>query len=267
MKKIGIALVLLICLGSVFLILKRPRQAEALTYTVKRGALVRAVYGIGTVTAKKTYQIKVGVNSTLTHIYVQEGDKVKAGAPLLALDNNPVFAPFMGTVTAIPFKTGETVYPQTSLLTLTDLTDRYITVSLEQEASLQVQKGQKAVLNFESLRNKKFEGVVTAVFSNEGQFWVHIKGLSLPDFVLPGMTADVAIEIEHKTHCLVIPITALLPPSVDKDKANNPSEKKVQRLVQGKKVETPVILGTVDADAAEVVSGLQEGDLVELKGK
>lgn len=268
-KKKWLILIIILGLSGSFFVLKKQtkKQSTQLTYTVKSGSIVNAVYGIGTVTASKTYQVKVGVAGTLENIYVKEGEFVRAGAPLMRVDN-VITAPFSGTVTSIPYKVGENVFPQQPLLTLTDLSDCYINVSLEQEASLQVKKGQKAVLNFESLRDQKFEGRVTAIFSNEGRFWVHIKNIVLPTSILPGMTADVAIQIEEKNKCLLIPVTAIF---FDPKQESSPTEKthvaKVKVLISGKPVEKSINLGIVDADMAEVLSGIQENDILLLKEK
>ena len=43
----------------------------------KRGPIVDAVYGLGTVTAVNTYQLKLGVTGKIGDLYVEEGQKVK----------------------------------------------------------------------------------------------------------------------------------------------------------------------------------------------
>ena len=45
--------------------------------TLKKGSIVEAVYGIGTVTSHKVYSVKVNQAGSVRNIYVAEGDLVK----------------------------------------------------------------------------------------------------------------------------------------------------------------------------------------------
>ncbi len=232
--------------------------ANSATMTVRRGPIVEAVYGIGTVTAVKTYQLRFATAQTVRGIFVQEGDLVRAGQSLISTEGEQMRAnnaPFAGTVTAIPYKVGEVVPPGSPLLTLTDLGDRYVVVSLEQQGAIRVAPGQPAVLSFESLRDKSFHGAVRTVFSNGNQFLVHVVVPDLPSRILPGMTADVAIEVARRMDAVLVPVAAIAAGTVTVQKG-------LTRTV------VPVKLGTVDGDWAEVVaSSLQGGeDLVVGKG-
>src|SRR3989344_1552320 len=134
-------------------------SGSAETVQVQRGNIVEAVYGLGTVTANQSYQVKLGVTGTITAVYVTEGDTVEKGKPLVNIDSGATFkAPFSGTVTSAPFKLGETVYSQTPIVTLINLKDCYVLASLEQESALRVRAGQSARISFETLRGQIFQG-------------------------------------------------------------------------------------------------------------
>ncbi len=217
--------------------------AEKNVAATKVGPVIEAVYGLGTVVPTRSFQIKIGVISNIRKLFVKEGDFVKAGQPLIELEQIALLAaPFSGTVTSIPFKVGETVFPQIPILTLMDLKDRYITVSLEQQGALRVKKGQKARIIFESLRGQKFIGSVRAIFPAENQFTVHIDVKDLPEEILPGMTADVAIEIDKRENVLLVPITAV-------------NAGKIVIIRSGKKIKTDVKIGVIDGEFGEVISG------------
>src|SRR5579872_616139 len=176
----------------------------------KTGRIVESVYGIGTVTARHTYQLKLGVSDTLEKLYVDEGAAVQKGQPLIYLvDNHVIRAPLAGVVNSLPYKEGESVFPQIPVLTLTDLKNPYVVVSLEQSAAIPVRKGQKAFLSFESLRGQKLEGTVSAIYPKEGEFYVNIEVPNIPDGILVGMTCDVAIQVAAKDNALQIPMVAL----------------------------------------------------------
>jgi len=222
----------------------------------KLGPMVETVYGIGTVTARHTYDLKIGVTDTLDKLYVQEGDSVEKGRPLVAFsDGRLVRAPFSGVITSLPFKEGENLFPQVPVLTLTDMKNPYIVVSLEQDAALRVKKDQDAVLSFETLRGNRLEGNVTSIYPKEGQFFVNIEASQMPPEVLVGMTADVAIQVAKKDNVLQIPLVA-----VDKVK--------VKVLRNGLFQKTDVKLGAVDGTWAEVTDdSLKPGDTLLVPGQ
>jgi macrolide-specific efflux system membrane fusion protein len=200
----------------------------------RKGPVIEAVYGIGTVTAERTYQLKLGVTSTVRSLAVREGDEVRAGQTLVELEGSGSFrAPFAGTITALPFKVGETVFPQAPVLSLVDLSRRYLVVSLEQQGALRVKRSQKAKISIESIRDQTFDGKVRSVFSNDNQFLVHIEANSLVPQVLPGMTADVAIETGKKENALLVPVTAVSQGWVARSRGGSrPERVSIQTAVQ-----------------------------------
>lgn len=174
----------------------------------KTGEITEAVYGLGKVKSNQRYDVKLGINSFIKNVYVKEGDSVKKGQSLLKADESTFRAPFDGTITLVSIYEGETATPQAVLIRLENLTDRFIELSLEQEAALRVQKGQHAKVSFESLRGKVLSGQVTAVYSRGSDFLTNVDVQDLDEKVLPGMSADVSIEI-GKIQGMLIPVKAL----------------------------------------------------------
>ncbi len=214
----------------------------------KWGPMVEAVYGIGTVTARHTYDMKLGVSDTLEKLYVSEGDSVKRGQALLALaDGRTLRAPFDGVVTSLPFKEGETVFPEISLLTLTDMNNPYVVVSLEQSGAIKVKAGQTAVLSYETIRDQKTEGKVSSIYPKDSQFFVNIEVNSLPPGILVGMTPDVAIQVGSKDKVLQIPLKAVIQGKI-----------KVLKGIFTRDI--PVKLGISNGDWVEVTDNSLQGD-------
>jgi multidrug efflux pump subunit AcrA (membrane-fusion protein) len=245
--------VLLLILIFIFSILLYNRS-QLTTIAPRRGPIIEAVYGIGTVTARRTYSLRIGVTSAIDRLYVREGDLVRAGEPLLKLREIPTFvAPYNGTVTSLAFSEGETVFPQIPILVLTDTVAPYLEVVLEQEGALRVRPGQQARFNLESLRGVRFDGTVHSIYPREGQFRVRIDAPDLPPEVLPGMTADVAIEVSRMEDALLIPVSAL-------------HAGRVSLLRGSRKLKIAVEIGSVDGEWAEVISGdIQSGDAIIVK--
>lgn len=219
------------------------RREGVLSEPLAKGSIVQSVYGIGTVAARKAFQAKGGITSHLDEIYVREGDDVHRGDRLVLLDQLTVRAPFDGTITYLPYTTQELVFTQSIILKLVDLRDRYMTVSLEQQGALQVRPGQPVKINFETIRDSTYDGTVQSVYSNGGDLLARIDVKDLPNHILPGMTADVAIIIKKKNDVLLIPVAAIQGDHV-----------KVKRGV-GAPVDVKIKTGLIDQDKAEVISG------------
>lgn len=253
--KIIIPIVAVVVIAAIALRKQSSNQYQ-ITDPIKRSNIVESVFGIGTVTAKNSYQLKVGITSGVSAIFVREGEQVQKGQRLITLEGGTSFsAPFDGTITYLPVKVGETVFPQSIVMSVVDLLDRYLIVSLEQRAAMRVRVGQKARISFDSQRDLTFEGIVQAVYSNESNFLVRITVNSLPNQILPGMTADVAITIGEHKDALVIPIAAI-------------ENSEVMVKSGSSKKSVPVKTGIVDGAYAEIVSGdLKEGDQLFLRQK
>lgn len=248
--KILAILIVLIIVASLGITIHQITTKEEGKYTepIKRGDIVEGVYGIGTVKANQSYDLQTGFTSSIQKSFVQEGDRVKKDDPLVKLDQLMVNAPFDGVVTYYPYKVGELVTLQNKVLTLTDLKDRYLIVSLEQEGAISVRKGQKAKLSFESYRDTTYEGTVQSVYSQEEEFLARISIAELPEQILPGMTADVAIGIDEHKDVLLVPVAAIESAHVY-----------VKSKLKTKKI--PIKVGIIDGFMAEIVEGdLKEGD-------
>ncbi|MGE0762961.1 MAG: efflux RND transporter periplasmic adaptor subunit [Bdellovibrionales bacterium] len=168
------------------------------------GQITEAVYGLGKVKSNQRFEVKVGVLSTVKERFVREGDQVEKGQRLIQLESSAVFrAPFAGTVSLISLFEGETALPNSTILRLENLKDRYLELSLEQESALRIRPGQVAKVSFESLRNQTLAGQVTAIFPKDDEFIANIKVDNLDASILPGMTADVSVEIGQVKGTLV----------------------------------------------------------------
>jgi macrolide-specific efflux system membrane fusion protein len=230
------------------------RSSGTLSDPLKMSTIIQSVYGIGTVTALRSYQIKPGVISTIDDIYVEEGDEVKKGDKLIKIESSIYRAPFDGTITSLPFRIGENIFSQTPILSLVNLTERYLVVSLEQQGALRVLRGQRAIISFDSLRDQNYDGIVESVYSSDSNFLARINVSSLPKRILPDMTADVAITLTEKTNVLVVPVEALVNGHI--------------WIKRGKALPklTKISTGIVDSAFAEVISGdVRVGDRVLLK--
>ena len=64
-------------------------ELEVRTATVRRGAIAQRIGAAATLEAKRESRIGPEVQGTLLHVFVDEGDRVEAGAPLFQIDPEP----------------------------------------------------------------------------------------------------------------------------------------------------------------------------------
>lgn len=226
------------------------------TVSPVRGEIVEAIYGLGKVKALRQHEVKIGILASVQKLFVREGDEVAEGAPLVKFTESGLFkAPFAGIVTLVAADEGETVVPQSTIVRVDDLSEKFIEVSLEQQGALRVRRGQPVEIVFESIRGEKLRGEIVALFSKNEEFLAHIKVNGLMQNVLPGMTADVAIIIGRNENALLIPVAAI----------NNGH---VIVVRDGKRNKTPVQVGGVDGQMAEILnSSISENDQIVLGKK
>ncbi len=240
-KKIIFVLVGLFIVSAVFYGYKNKKQTQYLK--AKKGDVLEAIYGLGKVQSDEVFELKIGIIANIGKLFVKEGDLVSKGAPMLTIEGVGSFkAPFDGTITFVAFKDGEIVTPQVPILRLENLTKKYIEVSLEQDAALKVRPGQQTKLIFQSLQGEPIEGLVEKIYPKKGDFIAHIEAEKIDSNVLPGMTADVVIEVGQKTDVLLIPVKAI-------------SSGRVVRKRNGKKQKVPVTIGHTDGLWTELVEG------------
>ncbi|MGE3973190.1 MAG: efflux RND transporter periplasmic adaptor subunit [Bdellovibrionales bacterium] len=238
--KLIVIILAVLLLGIVTLLIFEPFGSRE-KIKPKQGDVVESIYGLGTVTADKLYRVRAGIMLTVQKLFVREGDLVKPGEPLVQLDENVMRSTIEGTVTSIAYKEGELVTPQVAIVTVTNLENLFLEISLEQQSILRVKKGQNVQVSFESLRNEKFEGTVSSVYPRDSQFIVRIELKIWPPSVLPGMTADVAILVGKKLNVLLIPIRSIV-------------GGQVTRIRSGKRERVPIKLGVIDGEWGEVIS-------------
>ena len=207
----------------------------------KVGSVKEAIYGLGSVKSDKVYEYKLGTAVTITKVFFHDGDFVEKGKKILeAYDVPPFLAPFSGVITFFPFHESENVFAQQTIARIEDLNTRYLEVSLEQQGALRVKKNQKVKLSFESFRSEVFDGEVDTIYPYNGQFLVRIKLDKLPQEILPGMTADVSIEVAEKDNVMLIPSRAV-------------TNGTVVIIRAGEKIKKPIHLGSSDGQWIEVL--------------
>jgi multidrug efflux pump subunit AcrA (membrane-fusion protein) len=241
-----------IILSLVFLFFLRNSKSDRLS--IQKGSLVEAVYALGTVKPVDSFVLKFGIAASIRDIFVEEGQSVKKGDPLLVNDSGITFrSPFAGTITKLNVAKNETAMPGIPILEIQNLKEVYVSVSLDQESALRVKPAQHAQLSFESIRGNVYKGEVERIYPSNGQFLVRIAPHELPQGILPDMTTDVAIEVSSKDNVILVPLVAV-------------ERGKVVRYRNGKREKMEIRIGAINSEFGELIQGdLLEGDEVLVK--
>lgn len=222
-----------------------------------------------------------------------------------SLAKTTISAPIAGTVTTLNSQAGERVLGTvqnagTDIMIISDLAAIEARVSIGEMDIVLLRPGEKASLEVDSFKDKKFTGVVTDVAnSSEGmnaksvlgggsssagqsatQFQVRIRLNETAEF-RPGMSVTAKIETRTRTNTLAAPIASVTARMVKKVQTNSPAamptnqpatataDKASERdkpvevvfVIQGDKVKTtPVTIGISDDNYWEITDGLNEGD-------
>ncbi len=238
----------------IILIVVMALRSPVETVKPRIGPVVEAVYALGTVKTDRWYNIRFGMSTIVRKLYVDEGQSVTKGTPLIMTDAPVVFdAPFSGTVTSIPYREGEMAPAGQVVLTLSSLEKMYVRVSLDQESIIKVRKGQQAELSFENLRNVQVEGTVESIYPSGNEFLAKIEVKEFPEGVLPEMTCDVAIKIRQIEKAVLIPARSVV-------------QGKITVIRKGEQREIPVETRPIDERWTEVLNdAVQPADRIIVK--
>lgn len=201
-------------------------------------------------------------------------DQIKAASANLTsavesyrLTSPVITAPFSGTIGSVGLVEGMVLSSSTSTTNINS--ERVavikgdslpvINVSLSEVDVPNVKVGQKVTVTLDSISGKTFTGEVATVdrvgtvSNNVTSYNANIKLDSDSDEILPNMAATANIVLQTKTDVLTVPSTAL---------TTQNGATYAKTLQNGKEVDVPVEVGISSDTNTEIVSGLNEGQIV-----
>ncbi len=174
-------------------------------------------------------------------------------------------APFDGIIASKNAEVGDVINPMmagfsptSGVLTLVDFSKVKIEFEVSSKDIVRFKKGQRALLKIESFPEKVFEGRITIVNSAADpvtkKFKVEVVAENPELIIRPNTFGEVTIEVSTRDDALVIPQEAIL-------------DNSYVFLVKGNKAEKrEVKLGLQNTGMVEVLSGVNEGELVIVEG-
>jgi len=186
------------------------------------------------------------------------------------LQNYIITAPFDGIIAAINLKEGDEIVSGAAAATI--ITDSQIAVITLNEVDIaRIKTGQKATLSFSAIDGLTVTGkvadvgVLGSVSQGVVNYQVTIALDHKSEQIKSGMSVSAVIVTDIRQNVLIIPAAAvkiandgsayvLMPPSGESGAKNESVAPRQQ----------PVVLGLADDTAAEIISGLVEGDWVAI---
>ena len=215
-------------------------------------------------------EVSTRISGQVTALYVQLGDRVKAGQPLarvqsrLVGDPPPsinVSSPKGGIVDAVNISVGQSVEPATTLFKISDRSLVNMVARVYEEDLGQVRLGQQARIRTLSYPGRVFDGKVTLIGpsldaqSRTAVVWFR---LANPEGMLrPNLFAKAAVVLKQNDAALAIPNAAIM-------EANG--EKFVFVKQRDRYDRVDITTGLADDQYAEVADGLVPGDEVVVQG-
>lgn len=288
-KKWILLLVVLLALGGgVFLYVKN--SAPETTYSeipLKRGHLIKYVDASALVSPQNRLEIKPPVAGRIEEVLVREGDVVKKGKVIAWISSNeraalldsvrtqgsseikkwedlykptPVIAPINGTIILRNVEAGQSFANTDAIFVMADRLT--VKAQVDETDIAQIKKGQKARIVLDAYQNDPVMGEVVhiaydaTVTNNVTTYEVDVLPDQTPEFMRSGMTSNVSIEILNKDNVLQVPMISL----ITDEQGNGVLIKN-----NGKPSFVAVEVGVDDGKNVEILSGLEDSDIVLMK--
>lgn len=265
-----LSLGLLLFLFNAFYFTEKSQIAE--TFVAKKADLIQKITIAGSVVSERTIKITAPFNGYVHKLYVNVGDKVKKGDPVVSVvrslqSTDPVYplrAPFEGVVVEILMREGEFVKEhdlENYLLRIDNLNKLYLLSNVAEMDHSKMRNGQSAVIKFPAILNETYSGKVEEVSlasiqqdswaaSSKVEFRTKTALSNFDERVRPGMSAILDIVTQRKDNVIVLPHEYII-----KDGVN------YFALIEGNK-RIPITVGLQNESFFEVTSGLTEGQRV-----
>ena len=178
------------------------------------------------------------------------------------LEQTRLLAPFAGTILAIDVRQEEVVYARNPILTLADLTELEVVAQIDEIDIGAVAEGQEVEIVLDAFPGQRLRGqikhIAPAATPQRGstvyEATIAFSGEGLR--VRPDMGTNVTIVTLAKEDVLLVPNRAI----------QRVGQKQVVKVLEGGQFrEREVIVGLSNRDEAEIVAGLQEGEVVLLE--
>ena len=194
--------------------------------------------------------------------YQLDTARVQLEVAQIKLENTQIKSPIDGVVTDRYINQGDNVRNAQNVFSVGDFQPLFARIHVPEREIGKIRSGQEALISVESAPDRQFKGVVKRVSpvvdSQSGTVKVTIQIDRSEGVLRPGMFSSVFIATQTHPNALVIPKKALL---LERDE-------EIVFAMEGESARRiPIKTGFSDSDRVEVVSGLNEGDMIITVGQ
>ena len=206
-------------------------------------------------------------------VYIKNDHPIEKGETAILLESRQpgtppptitLTSPISGLVSESKIAPGEPVDPEKVLAEVLDLSEVYAIARVPQHLAGQLKQGQTARISVSAVPGRPFDaelehlGAVADAASDTVEAAFHVNN---PDFALrPGMRAEFSILVGKKEGVFSIPRSAL------QGDASNRFVYVKDFEIPNAFVKTPIVVGSMNASSAEIVSGLLPADEIVTRG-
>ncbi len=176
------------------------------------------------------------------------------------VDKASIYAPFDGIVSAVNFSAGDTAGSGTAV-SIVDMNNLQVKVLVAEVDMAKINVGETAEMTLDALAGKTYTAKVIAISPvgtvTQGvvNYPVTVAVNNADGAVKPGMTANLAVEVDRRENVLLLPTRAV---------RTQGNQKIVTVEYKGESIQVPVGTGLSNDTQVEITNGLQEGDVVLL---
>jgi len=250
--------------------LEAERDAAARVLDKAKDALTVAQAQYNLTTSGLKTELTVGQSAITQQQMAVKQAQLSVETARLALSNTVLTTPAAGTVIALQVEPGEIVNTGQTVIVLNDLGNLKVEVNVDETIVAQLGVGMEARISLDAFPNVELAGAVTRIASaatvqsgvvlyrvtvrldpTDPSTRPSVAGQALP--LRSGMTVNVTFPIEKRTDTLLVPFRAV---------ETEGGQAYVTRVTASGSERVAVTLGLITDTQVEILSGLQEGDVV-----
>ena len=183
-------------------------------------------------------------------------------AAQVELDRSIIKAPFTGIITQRFIEKGQNITPQAQLFTIVDSDPLEAKVYLPEREIFGLRQNHQVSMALNAQKDVTFQGTIRqinpAVDTKTGTVKVTVEVTKAPAVVRPGSFVDVKLETQRHDNALLVPKKALL---------EEAGERFVFVINKDKAARRTVSVGFMDDQNAEILSGVNPGEVVVTSGQ
>ena len=243
--------------------LESQQEMDVLTAEADKNQTVAENENADTVYSATISQLASAVSSAQAQVNEARRDLEEAAQ---YITDGVVTSPVDGLVMSVNYEAGDAVSADSALLNLATQTT-YVTLSVSQDDIADLELGMEVQMTFDAYDDEVYTGTIDSISysaarmgSTSVSYGVYILMDGHPENIYEGMTCDATFITRQELDCLYVSYRAVTT-------AEDGTETVKLLTDTGETVVTPVTTGFSDGQNVQILSGLEEGDVVLIESR